>query len=234
MKKLILSSLISLALFGCGSSDGDSIKKEVDELKSIEVTESNASELLSIAGGFDAITNAFIGQNVISRAGVTEKEKQACEISGDRETSFTEGDNGAFTMNILINDCVDVIDTIQTGSLSGKGNISSDFETMTMSLSGDMNTKSIAPNYVDMDIQFSVSDDSNGLTMDYTLDYDILMGNLIGEIQVKTEPPITVDNNGELSGSIIISGKSGTHIEIAYSTNGVTYYLNDEEFTPEF
>lgn len=228
MKKLLLSALVPALLFGCGSSSDNEITKVIEDTKLIEIEESNASELIDLTSNFEMISDSFIdSQSNISRT----KTSSECAFSGSMEESFSENSDGSFEAGLTFTDCMHEIDTVQNGKISGKGNVSEDLSSVSITLSGDMRTVT-ADNYIDMDIQMSVKGDSAKTTMTYKVDYDIALPGLVGEVTVSTNPSLVIDSNYNLTGKVIIEGKNSRNIEIDYTSNGTNYYLNGTQFTP--
>ncbi|MCP4323371.1 MAG: hypothetical protein GY951_18370 [Psychromonas sp.] len=135
----------------------------------------------------------------------SEESSSACAISGKMEQSYSDNSNGSFEVCLHFIDCVEEIDTLQNGTLMGKGNISDDLSSAFVALTGDVNTANV-DNYTNIDVTMSIKGDSYATTITYELNYEIASPSLIGDIKVSTNPALTIDSNNNLSGKVIIEG----------------------------
>ncbi|PKG39163.1 hypothetical protein [Psychromonas sp. Urea-02u-13] len=232
MKQLLMIAICTTALLGCNSEQMDSAEPTTKLSENgITINENNAPEIISLLDELDVYTAlpATLSYNETSRkASNTSSE---CIVSGNINVD-TQSDSNSSLSIFSYDNCSYIAGHSINGSYTTASNFEEDLSTISIKTQGKLeNTINEFATMMHMDVDIYGSKEL--YQVDYRFDFVSTEKEIAGEFIVYTNPTLIWDeNNDSLIGSIIIEGADNNKLELLYNTNGVTYYLNGQLYTP--
>lgn len=233
MKALLMTVICTTALLGCNSEEIDMASDPDARLaeNGIVINDNNAKELISVLDELDAYTAlpATLSYNNQSRqASQTTSE---CIVSGNINID-TKSDSNSSVSTFSYDNCSYIDGHSINGSYTTASNFEEDLSTISIKTQGNLKeTINQFATMVKMDVD--IYGGKALYQVDYRFDFVSTKSKIAGEFIVYTNPTLIWDeNNDSLIGSIIIKGKENNTLELLYNNNGVTYYLNEQIYTP--
>ena len=233
MKKLLMTVICTVALFGCDSEDTPINEAPATKLaeNGITIDETNAEALISLLDELAIYTElpATLSYNEASRK--DSNTTSECIVSGTLNID-TQSDSNSSISTFSYDNCGYIDGHSLNGSYTTSSNFEEDLSTLSIKTQGKLEeTINDFATLMQMDVDIYGS--KHLYQVDYRFDFVSGHTGIDGGFIVYTNPTLIWDeNNASLIGSIIIEGKQSDTLELLYNTNGVTYYLNGQLFTP--
>ncbi|MCP4323599.1 MAG: hypothetical protein GY951_10065 [Psychromonas sp.] len=234
MKKLLITALCTTALFGCNSEEVVVVEEPSTKLaeNGILISENNAKELILLIDGIDVYTElpATLAYNETSRS--ASNTTSACFVSGNIIID-SQSDSNSSISTYSYDNCSYIAGHSRNGSYTTSSDFEEDLSTIAIKTQGKLEER-INDFATMMQMDVDIYGSNNLYQVDYRFDFISSNNPIAGEFIAYTNPTLIWDeNNDTLIGSIIIEGRDNNTLEFLYNTNGVTYYLNGELYTPQ-
>jgi len=234
MNKLLITALCTTALFGCNSEEAITAGEPSTKLaeNGISISETNAKELISLLDELDVYTElpATLSYNETSRS--ASNTTSQCIVSGNINID-TQSDSKSSHSIFTYDNCSYIEGHSRNGSYETTSSFEEDLSTIEIKTQGKLE-ETINDFATMMQMNVDIYGSKDLYQVDYRFDFISSSSPIAGEFIVYTNPTLIWDeNNDSLIGSIIVEGINNNTLELLYNTNGVTYYLNGELYTPQ-
>lgn len=234
MKTLLMTVICTTLLFGCDSEEVATIEEPATKLaeNGINIDESNAKEIITLLNELHVYTElpATLSYNEQSRK--ASNTSSDCIVSGNVNVD-TQSDSNSSVSTFDYENCSYVDGHSLNGSYTTTSNFEEDLSTISINTQGKLENKiNEFATMMQMDVNIYGSEEL--YQVNYRFDFISNKDQLAGEFIVYTNPTLIWDeNNNTLIGSIVIEGIDNNTLELLYNTNGTTYYLNGQLYTPQ-
>ncbi|WP_022942068.1 hypothetical protein [Psychromonas hadalis] len=233
MKKSLIIAICTTVLFSCNAEESSITATPVTqrEKNGITIDENNAKVIISLLNELSVYTQlpATLSYNQISRK--ASNTSSQCIVSGSLNVD-TQSDSNSSISTFDYDHCSYIDGHSLNGSYTTVSSFEEDLSTISITTQGKLENKFNAfATMMQMDV--SIYGSKALYQVDYRFDFVSDKKQIAGEFIVYTNPTLIWDeNNDTLIGSIVIEGADNNTLELLYNTNGTSYYLNGQLYTP--
>ena len=230
MKKLLICTLTSAVIMGCGD---DSASTKTNISAPLAINEINAEMIIDIADTALLMAEdlADIATNR-SQFRTTETLTEDCPISGSVTTTVEQKSDYQATVSLIYKNCEVEPNFFMRGafSVSAFTDINNP-NNASITISGNLNSSYGAEFFNINFSRYYIDITETQVTQEFNVSYDINIDGVKGSFTTYSAPSIVTDIYAyETTGKQVISGSNNSKIEIEHKDGMTNYYVNGEPF----